>query len=78
MFQLYLEHGSVRQVAEQLARDGTRLPVRQRLGGSGSIGGGLFTRGQLYKILSNRIYIGRIPHGATTYPGLHPIIAPSG
>jgi hypothetical protein len=38
------------------------------------MGGGWFTRGQLYFVLKNAIYAGRIPHKDTSYPGQHPAI----
>ena len=38
------------------------------------MGGVAFTRGQLYQILKNAIYIGQIPHKAQSYPGLHKAI----
>ena len=47
--------------------------MRQRIGGT-SFGGGRFSRGQLYKILSNPIYIGRIPHGPKSHAGLPPAL----
>ena len=33
-----------------------------------------FSRGALYKLLSNPIYIGEIRHKGTSYPGQHPPI----
>lgn len=45
------------------------------LGAEASIGVGVTnTRGQLYKILSNPIYIGEIPHQGRGYKGLHTAI----
>lgn len=69
----YLEVGSVRQLAESLERDRVRTPVRTMVNGK-HYGGSTFSRGQLYAILRNPIYIGRIAHRDTTYPGLHPPI----
>ena len=37
-------------------------------------GGRPFTRGHIYRILSNPIYIGRVPHKKESYPGQHPAI----
>jgi site-specific DNA recombinase len=34
-------------------------------------GGRPFSRGHLYKILSNPLYVGEIDHKGTRYPGLH-------
>jgi site-specific DNA recombinase len=69
----YLDIGNVRLLADELAREGTGLPIRTTSSGR-SFGGGAFTRGQLYRILSNPIYIGQISHGAKNYTGLHEAI----
>ena len=69
----YLVLGNVRLVEQELRRQGITLPIRHRLSG-GTISGSRFSRGQIYKILSNPIYIGRIAHGSTTYEGLHQAI----
>uniref|UniRef100_UPI0015750A29 recombinase family protein n=1 Tax=Sphingomonas bacterium TaxID=1895847 RepID=UPI0015750A29 len=74
IFDRYLVLGNVTHLAAELACERIALPVRQRGNGNGPIGGGWFQRGQLYKILSNPIYIGRIPHGKTSHAGLHPAI----
>ena len=52
----------------------SRLPVR--IDGTGKrTGGGLVSRGHLYKILSNPIYIGRLAHKGQVHDGLHePVI----
>jgi hypothetical protein len=43
-----------------------------RVGHSGrSSGGAAYSRGALYKILQNRIYLGEIPHKGQSYPGQH-------
>src|SRR5258707_13297118 len=60
-FRRYLEAGSVVRLKQRLDADGFRLPVR--IDGRGrSTGGGLFSRGHVYKLLSNPIYVGRIAH----------------
>jgi site-specific DNA recombinase len=69
----YLDIGNVRLLADELAREGIGLPIRTTSSGR-SFGGGVFTRGQLYRILSNPIYIGQISHGAKSYTGLHEAI----
>jgi site-specific DNA recombinase len=71
--QRYLELGRVRALAEELARSGVNVPVRQRRSGE-PLGGGAFTRGQLYTILRNPIYVGRIVHRDREYAGQHPAI----
>lgn len=74
IFQRYLEIGNVRLVAEQLVRDGIGAPRRETAGGR-AFGGCAFTRGQLYTILKNPIYIGDIRHQGKLFKGQHqPII----
>ncbi len=74
IYERYLELGNVRRVTEELAANGVRTP--RRITGSGRMfGGGVFSRGQIYKILGNPLYAGDIVHNGKTYPGLHePII----
>jgi site-specific DNA recombinase len=73
IFDRYYAHKRVRSVADELARDGIAIPQRT-LGSGRRIGGGPFTTGQLYVILKNPIYAGRIKHGRKVYPGNHPSI----
>jgi site-specific DNA recombinase len=75
LFRRYLEAGSVVRLKRQLDAEGLRLPVR--IDGAGrSTGGGFFSRGHIYKILSNTIYVGRIAHKGQIYDGHHPPIVP--
>ena len=75
VFALYLELGSVRAVAERLADESVRTPVRKMVQSGRQFGGGPFSRGQIYRMLSNPIYIGEITCGEERWPGLHkPII----
>ena len=70
----YLELGNVRLLADQLQRGGVRSPRRQRLTGT-TFGGLAFSRGQLYSILKNPVYVGRIAHKDRTFAGQHhPIV----
>ena len=69
----YLALGSVRRLMEELAQRGVTVPPRTTVGGK-PLGGGAFTRGQLYQILKNVIYTGKIGHKDKVYPGLHPAI----
>jgi DNA invertase Pin-like site-specific DNA recombinase len=71
IFARYLALGSVRLLADELVRAGTRVPVRRRSNTGLTYGGGWFSRGQLYAILRNPVYIGRIPHRGATFPGQH-------
>jgi site-specific DNA recombinase len=74
LFWRYLETGSVVRLKAALDQENVRLPVRTD--GKGKItGGGLISRGHLYKILSNPIYIGRLTHKDQVHEGLHaPIV----
>lgn len=74
IFQRYMRIGNVRLVADQLARDGIGAPRRMTAGGR-AFGGCAFTRGQLYTILKNPIYVGDIQHQGKLFKGQHqPII----
>ena len=74
LFELYLKLGSVRLLQEECERLGLRTKLRTMLDGR-QCGETAFSRGHLYLILSNPIYIGRIPHKGRSYEGEHePII----
>jgi site-specific DNA recombinase len=74
LFRCYLETGSVVRLKAALDQENVRLPIRTD--GRGKItGGGLISRGHLYKILSNPIYVGRLTHKDQVHEGLHaPIV----
>ena len=74
LFRRYLEIGSVVRLKAILDREDVRLPVRTD-GTGKATGGGLISRGHLYKILSNPIYLGRLTHKGQVHDGLHdPIV----
>src|SRR5271166_2055284 len=74
LFRRYLEIESVVQLKAIIDGENLRLPVRADRAGR-STGGGLLSRGHIYKILSNPIYIGRIAHKGHVHEGQHsPII----
>src|SRR5271156_3062604 len=74
LFRRYFEVGTVVRLKAVLDQDGVRLPVRTD-GTGKTTGGGLVSRGHLYKILSNPIYLGRLTHKGQAHDGLHdPII----
>ena len=74
IFDRYSALANVRLLAEELEEQGIQSPDRFTANGR-AFGGRPFSRGQLYKMLSNAIYIGRIEHGARTHQGNHaPII----
>ena len=76
LFERYLALGAVRPLEQELLQKRINVPCRTTLGGKPT-GGGVFTRGQLYKILSNVTYAGQIGHKDKVYSGLHqPIVAP--
>jgi len=70
IFRRYLELGCVRLLMEELNRRGIRSKVRVAKNGKTS-GGNSFSRGALYVLLSNPIYIGEIRHKGVRYPDLH-------
>src|SRR5271168_3452376 len=77
VFQRYSELGSVRLLKDELDRRGIRSKVRVAKNGKRS-GGESFSRGALYTLLGNPIYIGEVRHKGTRYPGLHePIVEAS-
>ena len=61
IFASYLAVGSVHHLAEELARQG--ITSKQRTTSNGkSVGGLPFSRGALFHLLRNRLYLGLIPH----------------
>ncbi|RYE08243.1 MAG: recombinase family protein [Hyphomicrobiales bacterium] len=73
VFELYLDEGNVPALLERLVRERIKTPVR--VSSRGKHTGGLwFTRGHVYKLLSNPLYIGQIAHKGTTHPGQHTAI----
>ena len=74
IFQRYLELRSVRLLKQDLDR--RALLSKVRVGKNGlRMGGKAFSRGKLYKVLSNPTYVGEIRHHEACHPGLHqPIV----
>jgi recombinase len=70
LYRRYLEIGSVVRLKPILDHEDARLPLRTE-GTGKTIGGGLISRGHLYKILSNPIYLGRLTHKGQAHDGLH-------
>src|SRR6202035_4622722 len=74
LYRRYLEIGSVVRLKAVLDQEDARLPFRTD-GTGKTIGGGLISRGHLYKILSSPIYLGRLTHKGQAHAGLHdPIV----
>ena len=73
IYRLYLEENCVRKLKDEVDRRNWITPPRQtkRLGAQGERP---FSRGHLYRILSNPVYIGQIAHKAETFSGNHPPI----
>ncbi|WP_436642172.1 recombinase family protein [Microbaculum sp. FT89] len=70
---LYLELGNVRRLKDELDRRDFRTKAYVTKTGR-RIGGLPFSRGHLYRILSNPIYIGEIDHKGKRHKGQHPAI----
>jgi site-specific DNA recombinase len=66
IFSRYAELANVRLLAEELDQKGVRSPARSAISGR-AFGDRPFSRGQLYKILSNPTYIARINHGGRSH-----------
>jgi len=73
VYRRYLELGSVRLLQRDLERQRIVSKVRLRRDGS-RMGGAAFSRGALYALLSNPLYVGEISHKGTRYPGEHEAI----
>ncbi|HEY0918050.1 recombinase family protein [Devosia sp.] len=73
IFALYLEAGSVPALMERLEQEDIRTAPRASARGN-AYGNKPFTRGHLYKLLANPIYIGRVQHKATSHRGQHAAI----
>jgi site-specific DNA recombinase len=75
IFRLYLELGCVAKLKAQLDRNGIKSKARLSTSGMRS-GGTSYSRGSLYCLLQNPIYLGKIKHRDATYAGEHDAIIP--
>ncbi len=73
IFDLYLEHGSMRALRQVVRQRGYRSRVR-KLSSGRQAGGVLFDIGHLHWILTNPVYAGRIRHKEKVYEGQHKAI----
>lgn len=73
LFRLYLELGSVKLLLKESHRLGLFTKRRKHSNGR-ETGGQPFTRGHLYQLLVNPIYVGEVTHKNATYPGQHDAI----
>ena len=76
IYERYLELGCVRQLSNELDQRGIVSKVRVSRTGIKS-GGCRFSRGALYELLANPIYIGEIRHKQERHPGQHEPILPN-
>ncbi len=75
LVQRYVELGTVAALQTDLKRRG--IVSKVWTSSSGKRRGGLgYSRGALYYLLRNAIYVGRITHRGTSYAGQHPGIVP--
>ena len=75
IFQRYLELGTVSALQSELRRQ--NIVSKVWTSGSGRRKGGVgYSRGALYYLLRNPLYVGRIAHRGATYDGQHPAIVP--
>jgi site-specific DNA recombinase len=75
IFERYLELGSVRLLGNELRQRGIVSGARVSRNGNAR-GGKQFSRGALYHLLSNPIYLGEIRHKRECHPGQHePIVS---
>jgi DNA invertase Pin-like site-specific DNA recombinase len=73
IFALYRELGCVRRVKEEADRLGLRTK-HSTMANAAQRGGAPFSRGHIYRLLSNPIYTGQIAHKDQLYPGQHPAL----
>ena len=68
IFDLYLRLGCVRRLKLEMDARGWKTPKREGKRPGGDLP---FTRGHLYRLLSNPIYVGGISHKGVVHPGQH-------
>jgi len=73
LYRLYLRVGNVRLVKQEADR--LKIVTKRRLRTSGiETGGYPLSRGHIYKLLSNALYLGQIVHKGAAHTGQHPAI----
>jgi len=73
IYRRYVELGNVRRLKAELDSQGWATPISEGKDRRAT-GGKPFSRGHLYRLLSNPIYRGEIVHKGVRYPGQHPAI----
>ena len=74
IFELYLELDNVRELKAELEHLNIRTK-RQIYRTGKQVGNCVFTRGRLYHLLKNPLYIGKIRHKDEAYEGQHDAIS---
>ena len=73
IYERYLALGCVRKLAVELKTSG--VLSKRRVSATGRKSGGVpYSRGALYSILANRLYLGEVAHRGAVYAGEHPAI----
>jgi DNA invertase Pin-like site-specific DNA recombinase len=75
IFLRYADLGSVAKLKAELDSRGVRSKVRINAAGK-DYGGADFSRGALYNLLQNRLYLGETVHRGQSHPGEHHAIVP--
>jgi site-specific DNA recombinase len=75
LFQTYAELEPVSALMSETRRRGIVSKLWTSSTGN-TRGGAAYSRGALYYLLRNPLYVGRISHRGATYTGLHPSIVP--
>ena len=73
IYRMYLKFGCVSKLQEYLDQAGVRSKQRTSRTGR-STGGAVHSRGALYGMLQNHMYLGKVHHQGTYYPGQQPAI----
>jgi DNA invertase Pin-like site-specific DNA recombinase len=74
IYRRYVRLGCISKLASELRTAGVRTRYFTSAAGK-TVGGQVFSRGHLHRILTNRIYIGEVVHRDASYPGEHsPIV----
>jgi site-specific DNA recombinase len=79
------EAALVRRIVDRFAKTGSALAVARELNAAGEVtkhrasangarGGRQWTKGAIYKVLANRVYLGEAVHKGVAYPGEHAAI----
>ena len=73
IFQRYLALGSVHRLQAELEQTGV-VSKRRTTASGRQVGGAPFSRGALFHLLANRIYLGQITHKGAVHAGTHSAI----